>query len=108
MSNSWNLAFGGEIVPDPNSIISYWQRVSYRVGFRYGMSYLTIRDTHLNELGISFGFGFPLRKGKTTINLAVEAGKLGTIDNGLIQENFVRFTLGVNIFENWFIKSKYF
>lgn len=108
LNNSWNIAFGGEFIPDPNSIRSYWDRVSYRVGFRYGKSYLTFRDTDLTELGISFGFGLPLRRGKTTINIAVEGGKMGTIDNGLIQENFVRFTLGVNIFENWFVKSKYF
>ncbi len=108
MNNSWNIAFGGEVTPDPNSIRSYWDRVSYRLGFRYGRSYLNFRETNLNEIGISFGFGLPLRKGKTTINIAVEAGRTGTIDNGLIQENFVRFTLGVNIFENWFIKSKYF
>jgi hypothetical protein len=108
LQNSWEIAAGGEYIPNIRTIRSYWEAVSYRFGFRFGTSYLKLRDTDLTEFGISFGLGFPIRRSRTSLNLAVEAGKLGTIDNGLIQENFVRFTFGVNIFENWFMKRKYY
>ncbi len=108
LQNSWHIAVGGEIIPDRSSIDSYWDKVSYRLGFRYERSYLKLRNTNINEIGISFGLGFPLRRSQTTLNLAVEIGKRGTLANDLIQENFVRFTFSVNIFEHWFIKSKYF
>jgi len=108
LRNSWTIAVGGEITPDPNSILSYWNTVSYRAGFNYSKTYLSFNGIDVNEIGISFGLGFPLPRTKTTLNLTLVAGKKGTIDDGLIQENFIRFTFGVNIFETWFIKSKYF
>jgi len=106
--NSWGIAVGGEYIPNQNSINRYWDRVSYRLGFRYNKRYLDLRNTNINEFGISFGLGFPLRKSRSTLNLAVEAGRSGTTVNGLIQENFIRFTFAVNILERWFVKSKYF
>jgi hypothetical protein len=42
------------------------------------------------------------------VNLSAEFGRRGTTVNNLIQENYFRFTLGVNILERWFVKSKYF
>ena len=108
LRNAWNLSIGGEITPNSRAFESYFQRVSYRMGFRYGETPLELRGKHLNEFGISFGFGFPIKRSKSTINLSLELGKRGTTSNSLIKENFIRFTLGVNIFENWFKKMKYF
>jgi hypothetical protein len=42
------------------------------------------------------------------VNLSAVIGKRGTTQYNLIQENFIRFTVGVNVFENWFFKSKYY
>jgi len=39
--------------------------------------------------------------------MALEVGQRGTLNDGLIKENFVRFTLGVAMFERWFIKRKF-
>lgn len=106
--NRWNLAVGGEYIPDQRSVSSYFQRISYRAGFHYGKTPLYLKGKHLDELGISFGLGLPIKKSRSTVNLSVSIGKRGTIQNGLVQENFIRFTLGVNVFENWFFKSKYY
>lgn len=108
LKNSWSVAVGGELIPDITSIRSYFSKVRYRMGFRYGSSFLELNDTRLKEFGITFGLGFPVKRSRTTLNVALEAGRMGTTGAGLIQENFVRFTFGVNIFENWFIKSKYY
>jgi hypothetical protein len=72
------------------------------------MTPLDLQGKHIQEVGISFGLGLPIKKSKSMINLSASFGKTGTTLNGLIQENFVRFTIGVNVFENWFFKSKYF
>jgi hypothetical protein len=105
--NKWNLAVGGEFTPDYRSP-SYLQLATYRMGFHYGKTPLYLKDKHLDEFGISFGLSLPITKSRSTVNLSVEFGKRGTTTNDLIQENFFRFTLGVNIFERWFVKSKYF
>lgn len=107
LSNSWTIAAGGELVPDVRSL-SYLDRMSYRFGGHYSRSYLNIYNTPIEEIGISFGFGFPIRRSRTTLNLSMELGKMGTTRKNLIQENFARVTLGINIFETWFLKSKYY
>jgi len=106
--NSWNISVGGEYIPNARSSNSYLQKVAYRAGFHFGKTPLNLQGKHLQEFGISFGVGLPIKKSKSTLNLSAVIGKRGTTQNGLIQENFFRFTVGVNIFENWFIKSKYF
>jgi len=106
--NKWNLAFGGEFTPDYRSPASYLQRVTFRMGFHYGKTPIYLKNKHIDEFGISFGLSLPIIKSRSTVNLSLEIGKRGTTANSLIQENYFRFTLGVNIFERWFVKSKYF
>ncbi len=108
LQNSMRFSFGGEFSPlKTGGIGSYFERMTYRFGFRYNQTYLNLRDTKINEFGISFGFGFPLPRTYSSVNLGVEIGKRGTTTSGLLQENFIRFTVGVSINETWFIKRKY-
>lgn len=108
LANTWKIAVGGEFIPDYRNPTSYLQRMTYRMGFHYGKTPLLLKDKHLDEFGISFGLSLPILKSRSTVNLSAEIGKKGTTSNDLIQENYFRFTLGINIFERWFIKSKYF
>jgi hypothetical protein len=106
--NKWNIAVGGEYTPDHRNPTSYLQRITYRMGFHYGKTPLFLKDKHIDEFGISFGLSLPITKSRSTVNLSLAIGKRGTTANGLIQENFFRFTLGVNIFERWFLRRKYY
>jgi hypothetical protein len=108
LENRWNIALGGEYIPDRKSTTSYLQRIAYRMGGHYGKTPLYLKGHHLDEYGISFGLGLPIKKSKSTINMSLSLGRRGTIQDGLISEKFVRFTVGVNVFENWFFKSKYY
>jgi hypothetical protein len=108
LKNLWTIAVGGQYIPNYRSISSYFQRVTYRFGFHYTKTPLYLKEQQISEFGISFGLTLPIRKTRSTINASMEVGRKGTTVNGLIQENYIRFTLGVNIFENWFVKSKYF
>jgi hypothetical protein len=108
LANRWNISIGGEYIPNKQSIGNYTQKVAYRAGFHFGKTQLDLKGQHLNEFGISFGVGLPVKKSKSTVNLSATFGKKGTTLYGLIQENFFRFTIGVNVFENWFFKSKYY
>jgi hypothetical protein len=108
LANRWNFAVGGEYIPNSVSTGSYVQKIAYRAGFHYGKTQLYLKGKHLDEFGISFGIGLPIKKSKSTVNMSATLGRRGTIQNGLINENFIRFTIGVNVFENWFFKSKYY
>ncbi len=105
--NSWRVALGGEFTPKHSNISSLFRRMTYRAGIRYNQSYLKFYGKPINEFGISFGFGFPLKNSKTGIDLGMEIGRRGTTDNNLIQENFFNISLGISIQEHWFQKRKY-
>ena len=107
LQNSFELSAGTQFKPSFTDVGSYLSRIQYRFGVRYAQTYLKLHNLQLKESAISFGLGLPLKKSKSTFNLAVEAGKRGTTSNGLIQENFVRISFGVSFYERWFIQRKY-
>jgi len=106
LTNSKRVSVGGEIKPDSYSS-KYFKRIAYRAGFRYTTTNLKIDNTQIDEFGVSFGLGLPLRKSKSTINLAIEYGKRGTIDSYLIKENFTKITIGFSAYDFWFFKRKF-
>jgi len=107
LQNSFSFHVGGEYTPDHNSISSYFQRLKYRLGFRYENTYLDINNRPIKEFGISFGLGFPFKRSKSMLNFAFEFGNKGTVEDKLVQENFYKFTFGLSIYERWFVRSKY-
>jgi len=106
INNSYNISAGGEIIPRYTIASKYWKKMSYNFGFHYGQSYLDIRNTRINDFSVSVGLGFPISKLKSMISLALEAGKKGTIQDNLIQENYVKLTVGFSFREFWFFRPK--
>ncbi len=107
LQNNLRLSLGGQYRPSAVDIGKYYERINYRAGFRFEQSYLEIYDTRLNDFGISFGVGLPMKKSRSTVNIAVEVGTQGTTEKGLIKENYVRFTLGTSLQERWFLKRRF-
>ena len=108
LTNKIQLAVGGEYIPVSNNLSAYWKMVHYRMGFRYETLGMKFADTELKEYAVSVGFGLPLKRSSTILNLGFELGQNGTISNNLIQERYFRVMLGVSIKETWFRKSKYY
>ena len=107
MKDNFRISLGGQFRPSPVDIGKYYERINYRAGFRFEQSYLEIKETRINDFGISFGVGLPMKKSKSTMNIAVEIGSQGTTENGLIKENYLRFTVGTSLQERWFIKRRF-
>jgi hypothetical protein len=106
LTNSMRISVGGEIKPDYYST-KYFKRITYRAGFKYTTTNLKINNTQIDEFGISFGLGLPLRKSKSTFNFGIEYGKRGSLDNDLIKENFTKITIGFSAYDFWFFKRKF-
>lgn len=109
--NSQKIRVGGQYTPNPNSF-SYLQRIEYRLGGHYTNTYLNLRDQQINGYGITFGVGLPvisnmIRRTRSMVNLGFEIGKRGTLNNGLIQENYFNVYVGISIYEWWFFKRRY-
>jgi long-subunit fatty acid transport protein len=113
LKNSLRASFGIQIVPNAMDYNNYFRRVKYRFGMAFTNTYLQMNGKQLNDFGVSFGAGFPIRKSQTDIskgmvNVGIEIGKRGTTDLNLLQENYVRFTVSMSIYDFWFRKQKYY
>ncbi len=102
--NSFNFAIGGFYVINPSSN-NFLKKLKFRGGLRFSKSYLELKNSNINEYGINFGLSIPLRK-KNSINLGVEFGRMGTTKNNLIQESFTKIYLGLQLWDNMYVRRK--
>ena len=112
LQDSWSITAGFEYTPSHSSISSYFRKMSYRVGgfYEHGMISLLGNDGEqhsINRLGATVGMSFPLPKSLSKMELAFEVGQYGTREAGLIQEQYAKLSIGVSVFEHWFMKRKY-
>ena len=123
LSNSWRIAFGGEMLPvlfeSKRNSTSKLLQLKYRAGFYYSKTPVTVQNTSINEFGINFGIAIPIRlkmfnedgflatRAIHPFNIGFEVGSRGTKSNDLIKDNFFRINIGVSLNDKWFVKSKY-
>ena len=104
--DSYQIALGGFWVPNYNSFTSYWHRVTYRLGLRYENTGVLLNGQSLNDFGTSFGVSLPVR-GFSNLTGVLEIGKRGTLNSGLVKENYINFKIGFTLNDKWFQKTKY-
>jgi len=107
-SKTFNI--GGQFTPDINSLHNYFARTDYRLGFIYDETYLNLNNTNINRYAVTFGFGLPLSPNLTSfykINFSAEVGQRGTVQNGLVRENYVNLHLAFTLNDKWFQKFKF-
>ncbi|MBR1877494.1 MAG: hypothetical protein IJ814_00660 [Paludibacteraceae bacterium] len=83
---------------------NYAERMIWRAGLNVQDEYLTTIEAR--RITASVGVGFPLYTIGTVINMTLEYGHRGTLANGGLEDNSLRFTIGASIVENWFFKRK--
>jgi len=113
--NYSKFAIGGFYTPKYNSILSYWNRITYRAGFKFENTGLMLdvdKDgldyEPINDFGISFGIGFPVGKQISNLNFGFEYGKRGNTNGNLVQENYFNFRMSVSLNDKWFEKQQIF
>ena len=105
--NSESLNFGVEYTPDPQALRGYFNRVHYRLGGYYSNSYLRIRGEQLQDYGMSFGVGLPIKGDKSSFNFGFIVGQRGTLNKNLIKENYGIVNFGLTLHDFWFFKRKF-
>ncbi len=108
------VALGFEFTPNMGSS-RVLQRIDYRVGVRAERTGVLVGDNQIEDYGISFGLSLPvnMRRNLTRsrFSIGAEYGSFGTVENGLIREDYVRFMAGFVLtphFRNlWFVQPKY-
>lgn len=103
--NNFKVSIGGEW--KPNAYGNFFQKSVYRLGFSFDNGMLKLYNTRIQQIGISCGAGFPIKKSNTMINLSLEYLKRGTTDNNLIKEDYFRIGLSFSAKDLWFFQRKY-
>jgi hypothetical protein len=107
--NAASVSGGVEYTPDYASYNNYLKRIRYRLGAYYRQDPRVVNGEDLNDVGLTFGFGFPLvlpRQQTSFINSAFEIGRLGA--GSTIEETYFRITLGFTLNDNsWFYKRRF-
>lgn len=114
LKNSMRISVGAQYVPNSRAVGTgnYLKRINYRLGGRYSQTALELHNTRLVEYGVTFGFGLPVGRNFmlqnfSMVNIGAELGTRGTIDSGLIKENYLKVNLGFTINDRWFVKPKF-
>ncbi len=106
------FSVGGSFTPNREDVRYFWKRIEYRGGLKYKTGRLELQSlnnnslTAINEIGINFGLGIPMRKTRGTLNIGFEFGQRGTTDNNLIKESYFKTYLAFTFRDKWFIKRK--
>lgn len=105
--NGTRMSIGGFIIPNANSFSNYFQKMTYRAGFRYENTGLIINNQSVKDVAFTGGFGLPLGSAISNLNLGLEVGRRGTTAANLVQENYLNVIISLSLNDKWFVKSKY-
>ena len=118
LNDSWKVAIGLEYKPDDFRTGRFLERNRYRLGMHFGNHYLQLDDNAVSDFGIAFGLGIPFRQRSeyggirpsplpSTIDLGLDIGRSGDVARNLVAENYIRFTIGLNLNNNyWIFKTR--
>ena len=105
--NAVKVAIGGFFIPKFDSFNNYFQRVTYRGGFKYENTGLVINNTAIKDKSVTLGFGLPISGTFSSLNLGIEYGSRGTTRNNLIKEDYFSINIGLLFNDKWFRKTLY-
>ena len=120
-TNTHSIKVGFEITPQANDVRSYFNRISYRVGARFGNYYQQFAGEYINQFALTAGFGFPVKIwGASSINVGFEYGRTAAPKSvsyggqtiGLVSQNHYKVSVGFSLFSGdtsdyWFVRQKY-
>ena len=109
--DSYKIAAGGWYIPNYNNFRNYFSRVTYRYGAYYEKGNLSLNGKDINQFAITGGVTLPFENRSANrmsgIDIAVELGQRGTLQNNLIRQNFVNLKIAINFADKWFMKRLY-
>lgn len=106
LRNNWKFSIGGHYIPKSDSR-NIFNRIEYRLGYRFEQGNVYFMGNGFNEIAYSAGLAIPMQKSLSRLNLSVEFMKRGSTQNHLVEENYIRFLIGITFSDKWFTRIKY-
>jgi hypothetical protein len=116
MVNSSTFNIGGQYTPKMDALNNYLATIDYRFGLMLDKTYYNVPNptgggsTQITSKAVTLGLGLPLRGNISSfykMNITAELGQRGTLNNGLVKENYVTFRLGFTLNDKWFQRYKF-
>ena len=85
---------------------NYFDKVKYAFGASYDNGYLEVDNKKIDDKNISIGASLPLDHLSSALFISYTYGQKGQITNSLIQENYHKLTLNLNLDGIWFVRKK--
>lgn len=104
---SQSFRLGVEITPNRNDIRYYYKKISYRLGAYYNQEYYRINGNDVASVGITLGATLPVFRWHNGITVGLEIGERGCFKSNLVRERFFGASLGINLYDIWFVKHYY-
>lgn len=98
------LEIGGgiELAPAVTRAFLLGPQAPVRVGYRWRRLPLEIDDEAVTEWTASLGYGRTLgSSGRSAVDLVLEYGRRGSVEDHGLEESFLRFGVGFSTFEQW-------
>lgn len=114
--DTYSFNLGGSFIPKYRNPGKAYEAFEYRYGGYYSQTYLDVNGEAINDYGITLGVGLPLKRQlpnsrireiPSSFNFGITVGQLGTLNNDLVQESYVKGSIGVNLNDVWFRKRRY-
>ena len=105
MRNSKYMGFGLQYM-EANYSSKYYRTIIYRIGAYKQETYLTLNGRGIDDKGITFGLGFPLRQ-MLLLNVSCQIGTRGTTEHNLYKEKYFLVHFNATLHDYWFIKRKF-
>jgi hypothetical protein len=109
LGNSWSINAGGEYIPNALAISSYFKRVRYRAGVKFGND-PRIVGQQLRFFEVSSGLGMPFIVSReiSQMHIGFTYGRFGG-PNAPINEQYIRVNFGFTFLDNtWFVKRRFY
>ena len=98
---------GFEYVPNRNDIRYFYKKIAYRAGAYYKTDYYKLDGNTITAMGITVGATIPVFRWYNGLTVGIDFGQRGALNDNLIQEKYINFSVGMNIFDIWFQKPRY-
>lgn len=105
LNDRFVYAFGAQYTHAPGGK-KYTDNMDFRIGANYANSYINIDNKPFDKWAITWGIGFPLPNTNTKLNLHMEYGQQGSIQQQGLLERYYKIGIGVSLNERWFVKRK--
>ncbi|PKB16153.1 OmpP1/FadL family transporter [Flavobacterium sp. 5] len=85
---------------------SYFDKIKFAAGVHYDTGYLEVDNKKINDRNFSIGASLPLDRLSSALFISYTYGSKGEITNSLIQENYHKLSLSLNLDGVWFVRKK--